>query len=143
MSDCIEWGGFRNRGGYGRRYWRGKQWLTHRITWTEAHGPIPEGMDVLHKCDNPACMNIEHLYLGNDKDNARDRDSRNRRRAPKGAFNGRAEIHEFTAVRIKMLRGHMKVRDVSALLGINKSQVANIMRGDSWKHVTAQTRYGF
>lgn len=114
--------------------------LAHRAAWTRKNGPILGGLHVLHHCDNPACINVDHLYLGTDLDNARDRDSRGRRRAPAGSMNGRAQISEFTAVRIKMLKGVLKIRDVAECLNLKKSQVANIMNGDSWKHVTANTR---
>jgi hypothetical protein len=43
-----------------------------RIAWTLAHGPIPDGLNVLHTCDNVICVNVRHLYLGTQKDNVRD-----------------------------------------------------------------------
>jgi hypothetical protein len=56
----------------------GKQLWAHRVAWQNAHGPIPEGKLVLHKCDVGCCINPEHLYLGDYKDNARDRVQRGR-----------------------------------------------------------------
>lgn len=79
MSDCIEWAGRRNQDGYGAAYAHGRQWRAHRLTWTEQVGPIPDGLNVLHRCDNPPCVNIEHLYLGTQADNVRDMLARNRR----------------------------------------------------------------
>lgn len=46
---------------------------THRVAWEETVGPIPEGLDVLHKCDNRCCWNPDHLFLGNDQDNVDDK----------------------------------------------------------------------
>lgn len=57
----------------------------HRVVWEHANGPIPEGLVVRHKCDNPICLEVRHLLLGTIADNNRDRDERGRRRAPSGA----------------------------------------------------------
>ena len=67
-SGCIEWTGNRTTGGYGSMRWNGPPVPTHRIAWQLEHGSIPDGMWVLHKCDNPPCFNPEHLFLGTHKD---------------------------------------------------------------------------
>jgi hypothetical protein len=54
----------------------------HRVAWEGAHGPIPAGLHVLHRCDNPRCINVEHLWLGDAADNARDRERKGRGRRP-------------------------------------------------------------
>ena len=72
MDDCIEWQGSRDRQGYGKAWKNGANARAHRVAWEEANGPIPEGMCVLHHCDNPPCINPDHLFLGTRGDNARD-----------------------------------------------------------------------
>lgn len=72
LSPCVEWEGARHPQGYGRTWVDGKSRRAHRVAWEETNGPIPEGMWVLHKCDNPPCVNIDHLFLGTAKDNAQD-----------------------------------------------------------------------
>lgn len=74
-SDCILWTGYRDKRGYGR-FGIGskvdkseKIILTHRFIWEYCNGKIPDGLHVLHKCDNPPCVNVEHLFLGDDLDN--------------------------------------------------------------------------
>ena len=78
-DDCITAPGWLiGHMGY-RAIWRERRsWLAHRWAWTQAHGPIPEGMLVLHHCDNPECWNVDHLYLGTHTDNAIDRSKRKR-----------------------------------------------------------------
>lgn len=49
-----------------------KSWYAHRFAWTQAHGPIPDGLDVCHRCDNRRCINVDHLYLGTRLDNMLD-----------------------------------------------------------------------
>lgn len=69
---CMEWTGPKRPDGYGRLWFENKPWDAHRLAWHFAKGPIPEGMFVCHRCDNPGCYNPAHLFLGTAKDNTRD-----------------------------------------------------------------------
>jgi hypothetical protein len=77
-GECWIWKGYINPGGYGNIMYQYKQWTAHRLAYTFAKGPIPEGMYVRHTCDTPACGNPEHLVLGTAKDNAQDKVDRDR-----------------------------------------------------------------
>jgi len=81
---CRVWLGHVDEWGYGRARFDGRIIRTHRVAWELAHGPIPEGMRVLHRCDNPPCCNPDHLFLGTDRDNAADRDAKGRGRLNRG-----------------------------------------------------------
>lgn len=80
MSACVEHPGYCQEYGYGVLVRNKKRWLAHRWAWTQAHGPIPDGMFVLHHCDNPPCINVEHLYLGTKAENTADMMRRRRNR---------------------------------------------------------------
>lgn len=69
---CWEYQGYCGWGDYGQMGYRGKTWPTHRLSFTLFKGPIPEGMDVCHSCDNPPCCNPDHLWPGDPKANSRD-----------------------------------------------------------------------
>ncbi len=79
LTQCWEWEGAKDKEGYGR-WSNGKigalyhrQWRTHRLAYLFRHGEIPEGKSVLHKCNNPSCVNWEHLYAGTHEENMNDR----------------------------------------------------------------------
>ena len=76
-DDCWNYAGSVNGEGYGNFSFNGKPILPHRWSYALFHGPIKEGELVLHKCDNPRCVNPNHLYLGTAKSNAEDREKRN------------------------------------------------------------------
>jgi len=69
---CIEWTGYRFSTGYGAFKRQGRYYRVTRVVWEGAHGPIPEGMLVCHRCDNPPCYRMSHLFLGTASDNQQD-----------------------------------------------------------------------
>jgi len=82
-TGCWEWNGPYTRSGYGMLTVDKKVKRSHRLVWEMLVGPIPNdgsahGICVCHKCDNPKCVNINHLFLGTMADNVRDRDAKNR-----------------------------------------------------------------
>lgn len=84
-TPCLEWTGCRIEDGYGRKITGSRKGgrrlvLVHRWVWEKEFGPIPEGLCVLHRCDNPPCINLDHLFLGTLSDNALDRETKGRGR---------------------------------------------------------------
>lgn len=78
VGDCLEWSKGRFDKGYGAVWHQGKLWRAHRLAWTLIHGPIPAGAVVRHSCDNPPCINPDHLLTGSHADNIADKFKRGR-----------------------------------------------------------------
>ena len=92
-GDCWTWMARRQpRGGYGQFQLDGRTRSAHRVAWTLTNGPIPDGLCVLHRCDNPPCVNPEHLWLGTKAENNQDMTEKGRRFSPTHCKHG----HEFT-----------------------------------------------
>jgi hypothetical protein len=71
-DECWDWLYSTNKDGYGNFWFQGSNVNSHRVAWILTFGPIPNGLDILHKCDNPPCCNPSHLFLGTHEDNMRD-----------------------------------------------------------------------
>jgi hypothetical protein len=78
VEGCIEWTHSLNNKGYGVVWREGVRWLAHRLVYADVYGPIPEGLQVRHRCDNPPCVNLEHLVVGTQSDNMSDSVERGR-----------------------------------------------------------------
>ncbi len=131
-SECILWTkAIRKKDGYGSTSVNGKTWPAHRWVWTQAFGPIPEGMQVLHKCDTPACVNPKHLFLGTQADNMRDMAQKGRK--AKGERGPSAKLKEPDVRFIRTTR--LKHSILIQTYGISKACIQKIRSRRSWAHL--------
>lgn len=96
-TPCWVWTGAYLRG-YGEFKLAGRRHLAHRVAWEMANGPIPDGLWVLHKCDNPPCVREDHLFLGTVMDNVADMDAKGRRVSARGDEHG-SHLHPESRAR--------------------------------------------
>jgi hypothetical protein len=134
MSECIEWTGNIGNHGYGRY----SQQMVHRLAWTIVHGEIPEGMQVLHHCDNPICFNVNHLFLGTNADNIRDKVSKGRQigRMPKGEDNHNSKLTERQVRKIRELRlAGWSLPKLGEKFGVSHPSISAIVHRRTWRHI--------
>lgn len=136
---CWLWTGCRAGNGYGRMSVGGRQRPAHRIAWTIANGPIPEGLFVCHTCDNPPCVNPAHLFLGTHRENMKDMASKGRSTA--GERHPKAKLTEADVREIRHLcGGGMPQRRVAAQFGLCQQHVSELAAGKVWPHVESCER---
>ena len=102
-----------------------------RVAWKLFRGPIPFGMDILHRCDNPLCVNPDHLFFGTAKDNVADMVAKNRytKIKPRGEKHGNTKLTDRDFLEIFQLRGHMFVWEIAQAYGITPAYVSHIQLG--------------
>ena len=129
-DSCWNWIGCKNDSGYGVMAYNKK---AHRFSFHIHTGADPKDKMVLHKCDNPACVNPDHLYLGNDKDNMRDKIERNRH--PKGSKSVLSKINESDVFNIKKMRKESKkLHEIANKYKISEGNVSLICNNKTWRH---------
>lgn len=127
---CILWEGFWKESGHGRIMINRKPFPVHRLAWIRDFGPIPDGMFVCHKCDTPACVNTNHLFLGTVADNSRD--MVNKRRSTHGSKNPMAKLTYAQVNEIKRMTGRHK--DIAKIYGVCRQTISNIKSGLRWRY---------
>jgi HNH endonuclease len=129
-GECWLWQGAPNGEGYGRIMIDSVRYQAHRVAYTIARGPIPTGLLVCHTCDVRLCVNPDHLFIGTDEDNMRDRDSKLRQ--SKGSHRPHAKITEQQAVAIRAdPRTH---RSIANAYGLATCTVTQIKNRNAWRH---------
>jgi len=132
---CWVWTANTNGVGYGLVFDGKTKKLAHRVSWELRHGPILKGQHVLHRCDNPGCVNPEHLFLGTAKDNMRDmrNKGRNRNRKASGVLNSQSKLDSAAVETIKRryAAGGLQ-RELAEEFGVSGAAISHTVTGKNW-----------
>lgn len=156
-SPCWIWTAGKFGDGYGIVKIRGRKFLTHRIAWMIANGAIPHdgsahGICVLHRCDVPACCRPDHLFLGTNADNVRDKMIKGRHKSPAGNNHGlylhperrargeRVGGAKLTAALVNEIRdvhaaSGKTIKILAAKFGVSKSTIHRTIKRKNWQHI--------
>lgn len=135
-SLCEEWTGRRNDKGYG--YVGDRR--AHRVAWERAHGPIPAGLCVLHRCDNPPCVNVEHLFLGTQAENIADRHAKGRdngARPGEDHFAAKLTNTQVLEMRARYSAGGVTQRQLADEYGVSRGNVSKIVNRRTYASAAA------
>ncbi len=138
-ESCWFWTAAKTHLGYGQfgiptgRYC--KTAYAHRIAYSLSFGEIPKGLLVLHRCDTPSCCNPDHLFVGTNADNVRDRNSKGRQN--KGETVVFAKLKESEVIEIRRLyaSGGVMQKQLANQFGVTTSHMSTLLSGKIWKHL--------
>lgn len=132
--ECWPWQSAKNAKGYGRlRSKATSETYSHRVAFRSAYGEIPVGQHVLHRCDNPACCNPKHLFLGSNLDNVADKVLKHRQARGKAQAKAVGRLSEAQVIGIFNAIGLQ--REIAKQFGVTQMLVSKIKRGVVWKHL--------
>lgn len=139
-DECLVWPFAVSKRGYGRVRVKsaGKEFTVHRIAYEFVNGTVPQGMCVLHRCDNRRCYNPRHLFLGTNADNSSDMISKGRQCFPPinlGENHAMSKLNNDAVVEIRKLSGVMTHRKIAERYGVHKSLISLVISKKIWKHV--------
>jgi hypothetical protein len=128
-TGCWEWKAYKLPRGYGLfRMSTQRRILAHRAIWELKKGKIPEGLCICHKCDNPGCVNPDHLFIGTHKDNSVD--MKNKGRNPWGE---KSHLSKLRLAQVEEIRKAPGTHEKIALdYGVDRATIGYIKRGDTW-----------
>ena len=137
ITKCKEWILSTCGSGYGSFRINGKLTKAHRFVWEHYNGKIPKGMNILHRCDNPKCCEISHLFLGTQADNVADMVNKKRYTSCSGAKNGNSKLTEKEVIKIKeLINTGMNQYVIARHFNITQPVVSAIKLMKIWKHIS-------
>lgn len=132
-SGCWEWTGRHTVAGYGTLRLNGEVVYVHRLSAEHLGGQDVAGKHVLHRCDNPRCINPDHLFTGTQADNMHDKVAKGRQ--PRGSLAGGSKLTAADVLEIRRLCGTMPQTRIAERFGICQQTVSDIKRGRRWGHI--------
>jgi hypothetical protein len=135
-TGCWLWTGAKDPCGYGNLKRDGRYSKAHRVAYELANGPIPKGVRVLHRCDNPPCCNPDHLFLGSQRDNIVDRNTKGRGNYAVGTGHYLTRLTEDDVREIRRLHAEGTKQSVlAARYNLGRTTLWLIVHRHTWKEV--------
>lgn len=136
-DDCWEWQMGKVCGGYGS-FQTGtmsspRAMRAHRFSWALAHGKIPEGMCILHKCDNPPCVNPNHLWIGSRADNNADKARKGRTARGTHVSSSKLTEEQVREIRALYASGKCTEQFLGDMFGVSDSNICLIVKRRTWR----------
>jgi hypothetical protein len=135
QTGCWDWTATKDSEGYGRITGDGGP-MAHRVSYKLRRGPIPDGQHVLHRCDNPSCVNPDHLFLGTNADNIADKVAKGRQHG--GGAHGRGRLTKADVIAIRASVG-VPQHALGKQYGVCRALISYIRAGKLWAHVGNDT----
>lgn len=156
LGGCQIWAGARHHTGYGVITWNRRQWRVHVLAYALKVGPIPAGLCVCHSCDVPLCINVDHLWLGTNRDNIADRHAKGRtargdqsgpRKHPESRPRGerhplrqhpeRSPTAKLNEAKVRDIRQRTDAttRELALEFGVSQDAIRDVLRRVSWSHL--------
>ncbi len=134
-GDCWEWIASKDEHGYGFFGFDGRVCKAHRVAFILEIDDIPDGMCVCHSCDNPSCVNPDHLFLGTHTDNMRDMLNKGRGNKAFGEKHTKAKLSEEEVLFIKENLHFMSGASLARAFNVHESTISGIKNGKTWKQL--------
>lgn len=147
-ADCIVYSGYRSRDGYGKLNRKGRVQFVHRYVYGGFFGEVPDGMKVLHRCDNPPCCNPQHLFIGTQRDNIVDMLKKGRGRWPGkrgriGCVGERNPKSKLTIQDVAWIRRYYSPKyhspygsaRLAERFGVNRGTILMVAQGKTWRGI--------
>lgn len=134
-SDCWIWQGSKVGMGYGKTSWKSKCMRAHRLAWELVNGPIPNGLFVCHRCDNPACIRPDHLFLGTPTQNVRDMVKKARHSHGEASAKAKLTENDVREIRRRYQPRKVSLSQLADEYGVDTALVHRIVQNKIWTHV--------
>ncbi len=137
-TGCWLWAGAADEHGYGKigqQYHHEPDVKAHRAAWMLTKGPIPDGLQVCHKCDVPSCVNPDHLFLGTFADNMDDKVAKGRQQKGERHWNSKLTVAQVRSIRERRAAGD-KLVQIASEFGVDFSTVGKIAKRTKWAWVS-------
>lgn len=131
LGKCWEWIGSISVWGYGQ--FATKRLKAHRVSWQLTYGEIPNKLHVLHKCDNPLCVNPDHLFLGTQTDNMNDKVAKDRQLKGEESNLHKLTSQQVNEIRQRYLSGGISQSQLAREYGMTQQGISKIITRITWK----------